>query len=166
MTNLGDVKRFNLKRLMAEKKMRPSELAIKYGCKPSYISALKSGSSPVGDDSVVETLPRSLGVDEIEFYSIRHLTDEKYVSADIHRIMLDAKDIIERGDEFLRKQFLTRIKDYKEAIERYADDMGKKEDMDDIKRRLKELEEKQRRKHRGAGSTKTTVTKEGNESGP
>jgi len=166
MTNLGEIKRFNLKRIMADKKMRPGELAKKYGCAPSYISALKGGDSPVGDDSVVEGLAKALEVDELEFYSIRHLTDENSVSPDIYRIMLDTKEIIERGDEFLRKQFLGRIKDYKDAIERYAGVMGNKEDMDEIKRRLEKLERKKQRKYRGAGSTKTTLTKEGSEPGP
>lgn len=117
MTDLRELKRQNLLRIMKEEHVTPVELARRLGTTRQNVQGLIEETAALSDKSVTN-LAKALKRDPIEFvYQDWRLGSSGLSNEDI-RIMLDVQSILQSGDDIIRRNFIKRIDEYKELINR------------------------------------------------
>ena len=111
--DVNSLKRDNLKSMMREKNISPTQLAIRLKIKPQYVSALLSGRRNIGP-SLLKKLSRIFGVKEIDFFSI-HASLSATLPGLIGQGALSNKTVIMQLMEDV-KEFESLTEDDKEDI--------------------------------------------------
>ena len=119
MSNIREIKKANLKRIMEEERVSPADLARAHGTTPQNINSFLTKGFK---DEVVESLAQALHRNWWEFYSTEDAIDSAGIPSHIVQAMNDVKEILtlarKTGDDWYERTVLGALSNYREGVKR------------------------------------------------